>query len=308
MVAPVRAVVTQAQFERVQDKLAQNQQFARRNNTTHPYLLRALVSCGVCGLSCTGRCVSPGYRYYQCRGKLTAQHSHRDTICPARHIPVAQLDALVWDDLCQMLTHPETVRLALERAHGGHWLPQELQARRDTLRHGQASLQRQVERLTEAYLAGVVGLAEYQRRRHDLEQREQALAGQEHQLEAQADRQLEIARVGLSIEQFCQRVGQGLQQADWEQKRQLIEWLVARVIVTNGEVEIRYVIPTSPTSEAARFCHLRSDHRASDQPSDAPDRQDSGHHERAYREVDTPWDVLLRCGVSVEERRHQLPT
>jgi site-specific DNA recombinase len=261
MVAPVRAVVTQAQFERVQDKLAQNQQFARRNNTTHPYLLRALVSCGVCGLSCTGRCASPGYRYYQCRGKLTAQHSHRETICPARHIPVAQLDALVWDDLCQMLTHPETVRLALERAHGGHWLPQELQARRDTLRHGQASLQWQVERLTEAYLAGVVGLAEYQRRRHDLEQREQALAGQEHQLEAQADRQLEIARVGLSIEQFCQRVGQGLEQANWEQKRQLIEWLVARVIVTNGEVEIRYVIPTSPTSEAARFCHLRSDHR-----------------------------------------------
>src|SRR5438270_3820419 len=133
-----------------------------------------------------------------------------------------------------MLTHPEAVRLALERAHGGHWLPQELQARRDTLRHGQASLQRQVERLTEAYLAGVVGLAEYQRRRHDLEQREQALAGQEHQLEAQADRQLEIARVGLSIEQFCQRVGQGLQQANWEQKQQLIEWLVARVIVTNG--------------------------------------------------------------------------
>jgi site-specific DNA recombinase len=56
-----------------------------------------------------------------------------------------------------MLTHPETIRRALERAHGGHWLPQELQAHRDTLRHGQASLQRQVERLTEAYLAGVMG-------------------------------------------------------------------------------------------------------------------------------------------------------
>jgi site-specific DNA recombinase len=130
-VAPVPAVVTQERFDRVQDKLAQNQQFARRNNTTHPYLLRALVSCGVCGLSCTGRCLSPGYRYYQCRGKLSALHSHRDTICPARLIPAAQLDALVWDDLCQMLTHPETIRLALERAHGGHWLPQELQAHRN---------------------------------------------------------------------------------------------------------------------------------------------------------------------------------
>ena len=260
-VAPVPAVVTQEQFDRVQDKLAQNQQFARRNNTAHPYLLRALVSCGVCGLSCTGRSLSPGYRYYQCRGKLSALYSHRDTTCPARLSPAAQLDALVWDDLCQMLTHPETIRRALERAHGGHWLPQELQAHRDTLRHGQASLQRQIERLTEAYLAGVMGLAEYQRRRRDLEQRQQALAGQERQLEAQADRQAEITRLGLNVERFCQRASQGLEQASWEQKRQLIEWLIARVVVTNGEVEIRYVIPTSATGETDRFCHLRSDHR-----------------------------------------------
>src|SRR5919206_487247 len=112
----------------------------------------------------------PGYRYYQCRGKLMALHSHRDTLCPARHIPAGQLDALVWDDLCQVLTHPETLRLALERAHGGHWLPQELQGRGETLRRGQTGLQRQVERLTEAYLAGVVRLEEYQRRRRDLEQ------------------------------------------------------------------------------------------------------------------------------------------
>src|SRR5947209_16701306 len=177
-----------------------------------------------------------------------------------------------------MLTHPETVRLGLERAHGGHWLPQELQARRNTLRHGQASLQRQVERLTEAYLAGVMDLAEYQRRRRDLEQREQAVAGQQRQLEAQADRQAEIARLGLNVERFCERVSQGLEQASWEQKRQLIEWLIARVIVTNGEVEIRYVIPTSPAGETDRFCHLRSDHRAPLQPH--LDRPDQLTHQR----------------------------
>ena len=48
----------------------------------------------------------------------------------------------------------------------------------------------------------------------------------------------------------------------WEQKRQLIEWLVVRVIVTDGEVEIRYAIPTSPAGEGTRFCQLRADYRA----------------------------------------------
>jgi site-specific DNA recombinase len=57
-VAQVPAVVSQEHFDLVQAKLAHNQQFASRNNRTHPYLLRALVSCGVCHLACTG----PGAR------------------------------------------------------------------------------------------------------------------------------------------------------------------------------------------------------------------------------------------------------
>ena len=88
------------------------------------------------------------------------------------------------------------------------------------------------------------------------------LAAQVQQLEGQVDRQGEVARVGLSMEEFCRRVREGLDQATWEQKRQLIEWLVVRVIVTDGEVEIRYAIPTSPAGEGTRFCQLRADYRA----------------------------------------------
>ena len=159
------------------------------------------------------------------------------------------------------VTDPEAIRHALERAHGGHWLPQELRARRETLRRGQVSVAQQIERLTEVYLAGVVGLDEYRRRRGDLEQRQQALAAQEQQLAAQTERQADIARLGLSLEEFSRRIRQGLDQATWEQRRQLIEWLVTRVIVTNGEVEIRYVIPTSPAAQTGGICHLRSDYR-----------------------------------------------
>jgi site-specific DNA recombinase len=37
-------------------------------------------------------------------------------------------------------------------------------------------------------------------------------------------------------------------------------WLIDRVIVTDDQVEIRYVIPTIPASEQAHFCHLRTDY------------------------------------------------
>jgi hypothetical protein len=42
------------------------------------------------------------------------------------------------------------------RAHGGYWLPQELQARKEALRKGQMSVTNQLQRLTEAYLQGVI--------------------------------------------------------------------------------------------------------------------------------------------------------
>src|SRR6478735_4647834 len=194
------------------------------------------------------------------------------TNVPARDIPAERLDALVWEDLCQLLTHPEAIRFALERAHGEHWPPQDLPARREVLRRGHSRLQ-QIECLTEAYLAGVLDLAKYRRRRPDLEQAQQALDAQAEQLKAQVDRQAEIKRLGLSLEDFCRRVRTGLEQATWEQKRQLMEWLVARVVVTNGEVEIRYVIPTTPDREAKRLCRLCSDYRAGYPPLQTGDRE-----------------------------------
>ena len=40
----------------------------------------------------------------------------------------------------------------------------------------------------------------------------------------------------------------------------MVELLIDRVLVANGEVEIRYVVPTDPKSEKVRFCHLRKDY------------------------------------------------
>jgi site-specific DNA recombinase len=59
---PVPAILSEETFARVQAKLDTNQQSAARN-TRHQHLLRALVSCGRCRLSCTVRRTQAGYRY-----------------------------------------------------------------------------------------------------------------------------------------------------------------------------------------------------------------------------------------------------
>ena len=228
-VATIPAVVSQEQFDRVQAKLAQNRQFARRHNTAHDYLLRALVSCGRCGMACLGRSDRRGgYAYYVCRAKGQPLVSARDEKCRARFIPARQLDEVVWRDLCALLTHPERIAQALARARGGHWSPQELHARRDLLRKGRASLEQQLERLTEAYLGGVIPLPEYQRRRGEVEQKQQGLARQAQQLEAQAAQQVDVAARVQGAEEFCRRVQAGLADASFERRRQLVELLIDR--------------------------------------------------------------------------------
>ena len=259
-VTTVPALITPEQYDLVQAKLAHNQKFARRHNTVHWYLLRGMVSCGVCELSCMGRTLNRTYRYYVCRGHLDPIQSCRDERCHARFIPASQLDDLVWRDLCEVMQHPEIITQAMERAHAGYWLPQELQARRDHLRKSRVSLEHQIDRLSDAYLQGVLALAEYQRRRRELDQKVQGLDNLDKQLEVNIDHQAELAALATSAEAFCHRVQAGLANATFEQKRELIELLIDRVVVTNDEVEIRYVIPTSPSSEHTRFCHLRLDH------------------------------------------------
>jgi site-specific DNA recombinase len=53
--------------------------------------------------------------------------------------------------------------------------------------------------------------------------------------------------------QVLEQLRVGLHQASFQQRRQLVELLIDRVVVTDGQVEIRYVIPTTDNSTKTRF-------------------------------------------------------
>ena len=262
---PVPPVVSEETFAQVQAKLDANQQGAARN-TRHEYLLRALISCGACRLTCTGRQTAKGYRYYLCRGRTDPLRAAQGQRCTARYIPAGQLYELVWADLCALLTDPAQVTRALTRAQGGAWLPQEVQARQAAVRQALGQLDRQQQRLLDAYLAEVIELPELERKRQELGRRRDTLLAQQRLLDAAVSQRLELGAVARGIGAFCQTVRAGLATATFEHRRQLAELLIDRVIVTGDQVEIRYVLPTSPQGPHRPFCQLRKDHL--DPPAD----------------------------------------
>jgi site-specific DNA recombinase len=255
IMVPVPALVAAEQFDLVQRRLASNQRSARRS-TTHPYLLRGLVSCGVCRLSCRGvtRTASDTrYRYYRCLGKQASVASGRLQPCPARFIPATQLDQLVWADLCAVLQQPQLAAQALQRARSGAWVPKELRRRQATLRHVQAGVTRQRQRLLEAYLAEVIDLAAFQRHDRVLAHQAADLLAREREVAAHGEQLHQVSAIARSMTTVLQRLRASLDQASFAQRRQLVELLIDRVVVTDDQVEIRYVIPTTPDSTTTRF-------------------------------------------------------
>src|SRR5436190_4429655 len=165
IIVPIPAIVSPAHFAAVQQRMVHNRVVARRN-LKHHYLLQGLVSCGYCRLCCfvraRGQELGPGesqYHYYLCRGKQSAVNSRHEQLCPARFIPAAELDAVVWADLWTVLQTPELLADALQRARNGAWMPQALQQQQMAIRKARRSLSRQQERLLDAYLAGAIDLA-----------------------------------------------------------------------------------------------------------------------------------------------------
>src|SRR5271157_3830726 len=181
--------------------------------------------------------------------------------CSARYTPADQLDNLVWQDLCAVPTHPEMMKFSLERSHGRHWAPQELQTQLELLKKASQQLERQQERLLKVYLADVVKLSEFERKRSELSRKQEALRIQSTQLQSKAVQRIEPSQIADSIELFCAKIRLVLEQSDFAQKRQLIEWLIDRVIVSNNNVGIRYVVPTHPDHPHIPFCQSRSDYR-----------------------------------------------
>jgi site-specific DNA recombinase len=266
IIVPIPALVPEAHFVAAQQRLVHNRVMARRN-LKHKYLLQGLVSCGHCRLCCfvraRGRAVAPGesqYHYYLCRGKQAAVTSRHEQLCPSRFIPAAELDALVWADLCTVLQTPEILAEALQRARTGAWLPETLRQQQASIRTARKSLGRQQERLLDAYLAGVVDLATLEKRRQGLTDREDELAAREREILVQGQRLLDTAQILASMTEVCARFHQNLEAATFEQRRDLVELLIDRVVVTDDDVEIRYVIPTTEGSLHTRFGQLRQDY------------------------------------------------
>ena len=263
---PAPALIDAERWDQAQAQLARNARLSFRHNIKHRYLLRCLLTCSTCGLAMHGHghglAGKPGRRYYQCAGKDPIMAA-RSAPCPRARIPAEELERVVWDHVAALLADPAQLVAQFEHfvAEAGSGSAQE-QAHEHQFQARLERIARADRRLLDAYQAEIISLSELSERRSLLAEQRCALEQQHEERQRLRQQQARAQEALASLTAFCVRVRSRLQDATFADQQAILQLVIERIIVGEGSLEIRHVIPLRhppagsdrPPSPEPRLC------------------------------------------------------
>jgi site-specific DNA recombinase len=227
----------------------------------------------MCGLDMFGRTYAatvtvPAHRYYNCKGKDLIG-SGRTERCPQRTTKAEELEAVVWNHIVELLSHPDQLLAQFAQfATVGADPDTKIRAELQRLQAQEQRLAREETRLLDAYQAGFLSLAELAQRQALLTHRRPVLQEQREHQQRMRQQEVHAHAVLTDLTQFCTRIRQRLPVVTLAEKQTLLQLLIDRIVVDTDTIEIQHVIPLhtdpAPVLESAAGTHtairrLRSD-------------------------------------------------
>ena len=249
IVIAVPALVDAELFAAVQERLEENRRRLRVQQRGARYLLQGLAVCGCCGYAIIGLGKGPGQpAYYRCHG-TNGYRFGGQPVCRNRTQRVEDLDAAVWNDVCDLLKEPDRLCQEFERRRQRAGAGQAT-AEEESLRKALAKVQQSMSRLLDAYTEGYVDRSEFPRRMERLQERRSKLQADLSLVQQQAKRDEDFQVVFSHVQAFADLVKAGLTTADWLTRREILRALVKRVEVGRDTIDIVYKVPSRPFAKA----------------------------------------------------------
>jgi site-specific DNA recombinase len=246
IVIPVPALVDAALFEAVQIQLAENRRRARIPLKGSRYLLQGLILCAHCGYAYYGRTNDARNAYYRCSAS-DATRCGGTRLCSNREIRMDVVDQAVWHEVTVALQEPTR----LEQEYRRRLLPASSPTERDQMQAQLARLRRGMARLIDSYAEGLIDKTEFEPRVTRLRERVGQLEVDAQRLQEEAEVEREVRVLVGRFEQFAAQVRVGLQDADWQTRRELIRTLLKRVEIE--ERHVRVVFRLAPVTSSNPF-------------------------------------------------------
>ena len=240
IVIPVPQIVSVTLWEQVQAQLDMSKKYASRNNKRHFYLLRRLLVCGECGRTLAGRTYANGSVRYYC----TNQGTNRSSIEPCSSAPLDGdiVEPLIWQAVAELLADPQLILdYYLSRQDECDSAPPELKRVRTEL----AQIEKQDQRLLDAYQAEIIQLDELASRRQVLDQQRSILGARLSELEQLVQQQARQEALTSDITEFCDNINSMLQSPTPEQKQQVLRLVVDHILIGKEQLIIKHIIPSA---------------------------------------------------------------
>jgi site-specific DNA recombinase len=247
---PVPALVSEALFEAVQVQLEENRQRARQRQRGARYLLQGLLVCALCQYAYYGKAISNkaakgkkrDYAYYRCIG-TDAYRFGGERICDNLQVRTDMLDELVWNEVCTLLAEPQRLEQEYQRRLNA---PSQENEELVTTQAQLSKVRQGIARLIDSYTEGLIEKQEFEPRIKRLRQRWSTLEDRDRQIRLELARQAELRLVITRLEDFAAQVKDGLTEADWLAKRELIRTLVKRVEIGKEQVNVVFRVTPDP--------------------------------------------------------------
>ena len=244
---PVPIIVDPDLWHHVQEQLQMNKRFAPRNNQKHHYLLRSLLTCGVCGRTLVGR-TSGDRKTYACAfggvNRAPDVPPHRCIIC------TDEIEPLVWQALTDLLSHPARLvsawraLLEPEPSEPGHL---------NHLHRRQRDLQKQWQRLLDLYQDDLIDKTQLRQRKALIEAEQHRLSERLQQVARQQQAQQYETDLALTCQAFARRVEAALASPSFETQQDVIRLLIDHIVVADDTITIKHIVPDE---DDPRLCRL----------------------------------------------------
>ena len=242
----VPAIIDMKTFEMAAAQFDENKRFSLRNNKRFNYLLSGLLRCSVCGYSLRGYSCSKGgrtYSYYRCIS-TSSPWLNKSRFCLSTRVEV--LDDLIWDRVVKLIEQPETVvneyLNRIDSQKNNHESLKVMIQKKDKEIH---RVEKEKVRLLDIYQVGSLSLSELEPRLQRLHVRINNFEMERNSLkqeQAQGRQQLQLID---TLDEFKKKVGKGLTELTFKQKKEIVRLLVQEVIVNikTGEAKVRHIVP-----------------------------------------------------------------
>ena len=182
-------------------------------------------------------------------------------MCNSSSIRAEWLEDAVWADAQALLKEPERIQREFERRLQGE-VSGAVNDEVAEIERSMVKLKRKLNRLLDAFAEGLIEKADLGPRAEKTQAELASMAAALKEKKLERDAAAELRLVVTRVEDFAQRIRDGLHAATWEQKREILRLLIKEVEVDETKIRVVYRVNPgpggpSPRTESFRHCGRR---------------------------------------------------